>query len=279
MGKYGKDIASSSSVNGQKNHHFFQVFTPDKSSHHLKLPAAFINKLDEDLPKKGTLRDSTDKLWSVKVVKSGNDYFFQNGWEDFVNHYTLQYGNFLMFNYHGNSRFHVSVFDYTTQCEREDTTIDYVIGNGNPSLGEDACELEVPESLRKSLGDSSENSSENYEVIANSYDDPEKPRFTTTVNERSPYAVHIPKQLVIDHALELKTDMTIRVQSGKKWPVEVYFEESAKRYIICRGWHDFKTDNNMKHGEKCILEFKKGRGGRRTSDVIHAYPLNVKLER
>ncbi|XP_026396814.1 putative B3 domain-containing protein At5g66980 [Papaver somniferum] len=264
MGKYGKDIASSSSVIGQKNHHFFQVFTPDKSSHHLKLPAAFINRLDEDLPKKVTLRDSTDKLWSVKVVKSGNDYFFQNGWGDFVNHYTLQYGNFLMFNYHGNSRFHVSVFDYSTQCEREDTTIDYVIGNENPSLGEDACELEVPESLRQSLGDSSENNSEKYDVIANSYDNPEKPQFTATVNDKSQYAV---------------TDMTIRVQSGKKWPVEVYCEEYGKRYVIRKGWHDFRTENNMKHGDKCILEFKKGRGGRRTSDVIHAYPLNVKLER
>ncbi|KAI3946052.1 hypothetical protein MKX01_024808, partial [Papaver californicum] len=34
MGKYGKNI-SPSSVVSQQNHHFFQVFIPNKSSHHL----------------------------------------------------------------------------------------------------------------------------------------------------------------------------------------------------------------------------------------------------
>ncbi|MCL7048787.1 hypothetical protein MKW94_020207 [Papaver nudicaule] len=294
MGKYGENIGVSSSASRQRNHHFFKVFMPDDSTLHLKLPVAFINKLEQDLPGKVVLRDSIGKLWTVKVVKSGNDYFFQNGWENFVNRYSLQFGNFIVFNYHGNSVFHVSVFD-GSECERDDTIVGSVTGDENPSLGEDACELEISESLSQSLSDSSENSSEKClsdgsessgskgvkleetNVIPNSYDDPEKAQFTATVNKRRPYVMHIPKQLVTDHGLELNCDMIIRVQSGKKWPVKVY-EESGKRYVIRRGWHDFKTENKMKHGDKCILEFKKGRGGK-TSNVINAYPWPVKPKR
>ena len=58
----------------------------------------------------------TQESWKVALVKKDNKLWFRNGWEDFVEYYSIGFAYFLQFIYEGNSKFEVHIFDKTA-CE------------------------------------------------------------------------------------------------------------------------------------------------------------------
>lgn len=87
---------------------------------------------------------------------------------------------------------------------------------------------------------------------------------------------HIPKQVVIDHGLDIKPKMILCIPNGKTWPVKVYFRKDG-RIIISKGWFAFWTENNLHNGDKCIFEFTKGNEGT-TTNLINVYILGGSKE-
>ena len=59
---------------------------------------------------------------------SNKDGWFCDGWQEFAEHHSIFAGYFLLFTYEGNSKFRVSVFDFTA-CE-----IDYPCNPSNSSV-------------------------------------------------------------------------------------------------------------------------------------------------
>ncbi|KAB1669454.1 hypothetical protein ES319_1Z043300v1, partial [Gossypium barbadense] len=49
----------------------------------------------------------------VELTKCGGKIWFENGWLEFSNLYSLELGHLLVFRYDGNSNFHVIIFDRT----------------------------------------------------------------------------------------------------------------------------------------------------------------------
>lgn len=49
-------------------------------------------------------------VWKVKLRRQDDDFWLQEGWLDFVKHYSIGDGDFLVFRYEGNSVFHVVIF-------------------------------------------------------------------------------------------------------------------------------------------------------------------------
>lgn len=133
-----KTPSPSSSSHGRKDLEFFKVYLPEFSSHQLVcsyvisfsslglkysffswklinikinvqvIPQAFINILDKPLPKKVVLVDEIGRLWDVET-KTGV-VVFRQGWEKFANEHSLEFGDFLLFRYNGESRFDVTIF-------------------------------------------------------------------------------------------------------------------------------------------------------------------------
>ncbi|OVA05174.1 B3 DNA binding domain [Macleaya cordata] len=269
------------------HHHFFKVYFPNLSSHHLKIPASFIDKFDRALPEKAIIKDHFGRFWHVEVAKVDNELFFQNGWQGFVEHHCLKTGDFLVFKYNGNSVFDVKVFD-NSECEREDS-MDYIYANKNPSFVKKEIESGDLETFSQPVCDTEQIGSEkcwkkmdktkisdeikfDKEKVLDAacFIDPKNPHFTVSIKHHRPYDLHIPKQVVIDHDLKIKPEMILRDRSGKSWPVKVYFRKDG-RIIISRGWFAFWTENNLEHGDKCVLEFNKEKGG--TSNIINVYML------
>lgn len=48
------------------------------------------------------------------MKKADNKYWFQDGWQDFIEHYSIRTGYFLIFRYEGNSSFTVHIYNLTT---------------------------------------------------------------------------------------------------------------------------------------------------------------------
>ncbi|ESQ31183.1 hypothetical protein EUTSA_v10004496mg [Eutrema salsugineum] len=95
-----------------KDLEFFKVFLPEFSARELEIPTAFIDILEKPIPKQVLLVDEIGRLWGVetKAEERNRLVVFQKGWERFANDQSLEFGDFLVFSYDGDSRFSVSIF-------------------------------------------------------------------------------------------------------------------------------------------------------------------------
>ncbi|KAJ6916146.1 B3 domain-containing transcription factor VRN1-like [Populus alba x Populus x berolinensis] len=49
--------------------------------------------------------------WKVELLKHKDEVSFAKGWEKFIAYYSIDYGDFLVFEYQGNSLFNVFIID------------------------------------------------------------------------------------------------------------------------------------------------------------------------
>jgi hypothetical protein len=93
------------------------------------IPPKFEMEFGDELSDVATLSVTNDHFWLVGLEKPNREIWFDDGWQDFMEHHSIVYGNFLVFRYEGNSKFNVLVFDHTVidikyprieDCELED---------------------------------------------------------------------------------------------------------------------------------------------------------------
>ncbi|KAF5448736.1 hypothetical protein F2P56_029242 [Juglans regia] len=80
----------------------------------LRIPENFANKFRGELSTVATITVLDGRIWRVGLKKIGNSVWFHNGWQEFVEHYYIRVGYFLIFRYEGNSGFFVHIFNLTT---------------------------------------------------------------------------------------------------------------------------------------------------------------------
>ena len=56
------------------------------------------------------LKVSGGAEWNLRLTKSKGQIWFQNGWQDFVEFYSVKLGYFMIFRYEKNSCFHAVIF-------------------------------------------------------------------------------------------------------------------------------------------------------------------------
>ncbi|XP_074310087.1 putative B3 domain-containing protein At5g66980 [Silene latifolia] len=90
---------------------FFAVFLPEFCSHQLKITSGFKAHLEKEVTGEAIIeRSDTNMVWKVDLVKEGEDFLFKNGWNEFVTENGVTIGDFMVFQYHGNSWFTVDIF-------------------------------------------------------------------------------------------------------------------------------------------------------------------------
>ncbi|KAL9239752.1 hypothetical protein vseg_014044 [Gypsophila vaccaria] len=110
--------STSTSVDIKPSTFFKLMLSPTSQSYKLRLPEKFATEYNEELGTSSIvgLMVPTGETWKVTLTKEDNKLWFHDGWHDFVENYSIDYGYFMMFIYEGNLRFSVHVFDLTT-CE------------------------------------------------------------------------------------------------------------------------------------------------------------------
>ncbi|KFK38646.1 hypothetical protein AALP_AA3G142000 [Arabis alpina] len=98
----------------RKDLEFFKVFLPEFSSHELVIPPAFIDILEKPLPNEVSLLDEIGRVWCVETKTQDTEerfrVVFDKGWNVFAKDQSLEFGDFLVFNYDGDSRFSVTIY-------------------------------------------------------------------------------------------------------------------------------------------------------------------------
>ncbi|PRQ50581.1 putative transcription factor B3-Domain family [Rosa chinensis] len=102
--------------------HFFQIILEDTSRDiKIRIPKKFVMKYGEDVSNSAFLKLPSGSEWEVELTRCNGKVWFERGWPEFSKFCSLDYGDFLVFRYEGNSIFQVCIFDRTA------TEIDYPI--------------------------------------------------------------------------------------------------------------------------------------------------------
>ncbi|GAV80628.1 B3 domain-containing protein [Cephalotus follicularis] len=224
-------VKSSRRVSSSGNSYdFFKVYLPDFSSNLLEIPPAFVEHFNGIIPNEAMLKDHTGRLWHVRLEELDGAVIIGNGWQPFASEHSLEYGDFLIFEYDGISMFDVKIFGING-CKKEQALETYRMTTGSSGNSP----LEEPK-----------------ELVA--YAKPDNPSFASHVDRQACSRIYIPKKVLKEYGIKLHPDMKLRDQDGKKWSVVVSFRDDGRIYLTV-GWNDFRQKHKVRMGDKCIFEF------------------------
>ncbi|CAN6449364.1 unnamed protein product [Victoria cruziana] len=96
--------------------YFFKVLIGDFHTK-LYMPPAFARLIEDDGSGFAALNSSVGCYRGIEVLRDSYSLFFHIGWRAFVEHHSLQMGEFLVFRYGGRMQFDVKIFD-RSGCEK-----------------------------------------------------------------------------------------------------------------------------------------------------------------
>ncbi|KAJ0239074.1 putative B3 domain-containing protein [Hirschfeldia incana] len=287
---------SSSSSYARKDLEFFKVYLPEFSSHELVIPQAFINILDKPFPKIVVLVDEIGRLWDVetKTEERVGVVVFRQGWGEFAKDHSLEFGDFLLFRYDGDSRFDVTIFAkdgckkdldmFRVSVEKEPVIVKPVGISIKPEPWE-GCGMRVNQNRKRVsvteepsvLGEIKPNHPRNTRKRVNRSRDPREiswvadkehkgfeepayipknPHFVRNITTRSLRLLEIPTTFLKANGIELKEGQDIELcdENGKKWPLKI--EKHDRGHIFSYdSWLCFCESHNLRNPSKCLFEF------------------------
>ncbi|KAJ0249137.1 B3 DNA binding domain-containing protein [Hirschfeldia incana] len=88
------------------------IFSSTIQEKRLRVPDKFVNKFKDELSVAVALTVPDGHVWRVGLRKADNNkIWFQDGWQEFVDRYSIRIGYLLIFRYEGNSAFSVNIYN------------------------------------------------------------------------------------------------------------------------------------------------------------------------
>lgn len=79
-----------------------------------RIPDSFVKRFKDELSVAAALTVPDGHVSRVGLKKADNKIWFQEGWQEFIERYSIRVGFFLIFRYEGNSAFSVSIFNLSS---------------------------------------------------------------------------------------------------------------------------------------------------------------------
>lgn len=92
----------------------YQYLEPYMNSELQIIPDNFLRKFGGDLSNVATLTVPDGSVWRVGLKRLGNKFWLLDGWQEFVQRYSIGVGHLLVFKYEGKSSFNVHIFNLAT---------------------------------------------------------------------------------------------------------------------------------------------------------------------
>ncbi|PRQ20354.1 putative transcription factor B3-Domain family [Rosa chinensis] len=228
--------------------HFLSIILDDTSRViKLGIPEDFVSKYGKDLSNSVTFRLPYGSEWEVGLTRYNGEVWFDKGWPDFSNFYSLGYNDLLVFGYEGKSRFQVSIFDKST------IEIEYPVKvpNIEESDEHDDSSVEILEDFPLYLRKARETS--------------RLPSSLPRVKDRTISSGTAKINLGFEKSMKKKethgsksgrkSSVILCVPGGSKtWTVALNYQQKARRVSFNTGWIEFLRDNNLKVWDVCDNE-------------------------
>ncbi|XP_050235061.1 B3 domain-containing transcription factor VRN1-like isoform X2 [Mercurialis annua] len=232
---------------------FFKIILPSTlTEKKLRIPIKFVRRFRDELSNVANFIVPNGCNWRVSMRKDQNDIWFDDGWHDFVEHYSIGKGYFLIFAYRGFSSFGVFIFD-TTACE-----IEYTENVGSPVDGESLlvpkCEdFEIITTENLEFRKVSLESKAAIE-LARQYI-PKHPCFMAVLYVYNCRELHVPSKFATRYLSATPKLFKFDVSDGREWTVALRKQRGL--FSFGKGMRPFFRDNNLKAGDVCVFEMIK----------------------
>ncbi|XP_073044878.1 B3 domain-containing protein REM9-like [Primulina eburnea] len=224
------------------------LVTPDFDSQ-LRLPPQFVKDHAEILPKKATIRIESGESWIVKIERVGQHRFFTEGWEKFSRDVDLEFKQFMLFWFDGESGFRVSVYGMSG-CERELSVLNTRGGSENSEHGDGQEDF----TAKSESGDEDDaNIDEERGFRAR-----KQWRFRAELKKHHETELEVPGDFAKGTGIaENGRIFLLTHPKSKKWPVFVTTRRHDKdqSFAMTVGWNDFLVGSKMRIGSMILFEF------------------------
>ncbi|XP_048231539.1 B3 domain-containing transcription factor VRN1 isoform X2 [Ricinus communis] len=96
----------------ERKPHFIKIILDDIiRDGKLRLPSKFVREHGNGMSSPVILEVPGGAVWKVELLECDGEVWLEKGWRELAEHYSLEYGHFLVFKYEENSHFHVLIFD------------------------------------------------------------------------------------------------------------------------------------------------------------------------
>ncbi|CAI0473305.1 unnamed protein product [Linum tenue] len=218
---------------------FFKVILEQNiADKRLMLPMRFSRQYGGFLEGKATLLDTYGKKWEMDISKKGSNesFWFQNGWEEFSESYSLAHGDFV-------------VFEYTSSCYDDDDQNDslefsVIVFDGETQMEKETSNLKTASTVGVDMFMSNSNSPCFKHEVTPSY-------FRAKL-------MPIPQEFFESFLGGVDDTMGwIKLgYGGKLWDVQIGHHGPGLRYrrIEFADWKRFVEENSVREGDVCVFE-------------------------
>ncbi|XP_042495566.1 B3 domain-containing protein Os01g0723500-like [Macadamia integrifolia] len=262
-------VKKSKSLPPEERLHFFKIMLPGFCTR-LRIPPDFVKHISPEAYELATLEDSTGSQWPIKLSKTTEGTYLEDGWQDFVKDHSIDEYNFLLFGYDRNTCFSVNIFDKSA-CETSDSVLQaskYDPGKHLPSrkpkrlkkvrreeveLTDKPCSKTKCSSSRRRPATEEEKA----EVLKEAESFTSKfPCFLKCLNASNVYRgfyLSIPSNFARTHLhIQQKGEVTLRNREGQTWRVNII--KFRRKTALCAGWPAFVHANQLEEADICIFE-------------------------
>ncbi|KAG5017723.1 hypothetical protein GLYMA_08G339100v4 [Glycine max] len=218
--------------------HFFRIMLHENLLQgNLRLPEKFVRKYGNHLSNSMLLKLPNGIEWKVNLEKRDGSVWFQEGWKDFAEYYSLANGHLLGFRYDGTSHFHVFICDMSTM------EIEYPVNKANhkrPSINSEESKGNMEGSSISNCG--------NHEAAGNT---------SFTVIMKSSYVskriMYLPKSPLKRYTKSGEQYVKLLV-GDRSWRVKVTYCRNKTLSYFTGDWLVFAKENDLKEGDACLFQ-------------------------
>ncbi|KAK3416128.1 hypothetical protein EUGRSUZ_H01962 [Eucalyptus grandis] len=238
------------------------------------IPKKFVIKYGSNLSDLVFLQVPSGQAWEVELVRRTDGVWLRRGWPDFVKHYAIKHGHFLVFRYEGGSAFRVVIFDKSA------SEIKYPIITELPKREENEGDtlVEVFEDhfdrpLRIQSGASNIVCDVNAGLNSSCWkrerpfrggEKSEALKRAASFQYPNPFFLTLMQPSLIRHSLHIPSyrsggDIDLYVSNERFWLARYKFGIYGRKtqVKINGGWKLFVQDNNLKVGDVCVFELTR----------------------
>lgn len=229
------------------------LVTPDFDSQ-LRLPPQFVKDHAKILPSKAWLRIESGESWIVKIERIGHHRFFTEGWEKFSRDVDLEFNQFMLFWFDGESGFRVSVYGMSG-CVRELSVRNTGGGSENSEHHENEHARTGDYAAKLESGDEDDSKI----VEERGFRVGRQWKFRATLKKHHETELEVPGDFAKATGIAENGRIFLLTHhpKSKKWPVFVTTRRQDKdpTFAMTVGWNDFLVGCKVGVGSMILFEF------------------------
>nr|XP_017256890.1 PREDICTED: B3 domain-containing transcription factor VRN1-like [Daucus carota subsp. sativus] len=265
----------------QKSTRFFKIILTSVGSHtNLLFPKEFLRIFGQNL-KDSIMLNVSGLEWSIDLKRHRGKVWLLTGWPKFADFYSISFGYLLVFEYKGDSKFQVLIFDPSAseidyslarkdkpgsvksaqvkvrQIDIDDSSSsDDLIRPCKKTKAEPSSEAS-PKLGQEKAKEASKVDKDRALAVANAFKS-KNVSFIHVMKESHMVGggwpnVYIPKSFKEAYTWQSNQKLILVVE-GRSWVVFCNMNSKCNQCRISRGWTIFAGDNSLRVGDVCVFE-------------------------